>query len=291
MYSVGQKENSRIKYDIREVTKMKKEILQKLQQVELDILKQIHEFCVEYGIKYSLYAGTALGAVRHHGFIPWDDDVDIVMTRDEYTKFVKQWNKVHITGYFMENAETDEECPINHTKIRKEGTVLLSSGEDENQGHHGIWVDIFVFDKVKEGFWGEKVIYYNGIKRVLMTRGNRRNSLDSLSKKFLKRTLSLIPKKIQRKQLQKANKRIQKYNCLTNDFVWVDPSAVQYIKIQFPKELTEQYSEIEFENEKFMIFKDYTTLLRIEYGDYMKLPPEKERVCKHNPVKIQFNER
>lgn len=270
---------------------MKDDILRKLQKVELDILKQIHEFCMMHDIKYSLYAGTALGAVRHKGFIPWDDDVDIVMTRDAYTKFMKQWNQTPINGYFMENTETDGECPINHTKIRKEGTVLLSSGEDENQGHHGIWVDIFVFDKVKEGFWGEKVIYYNGIKRVLMTRGNRRNSSDSLSKKILKRTLSLIPKKIQRKQLQKANKNIQKYNYLKDDFVWVDPSAVQYIKVQFPKELTEQYSEISFENEKFMIFKDYTTLLRIEYGDYMKLPPEAERVCKHNPIKIQFNEK
>lgn len=268
---------------------MKKEILQKLQKVELDILKQIHGFCMVYGIKYSLYAGTALGAVRHQGFIPWDDDVDIVMVRDEYIKFVKQWNETPISGYFMENTETDAECPINHTKIRKDGTVLLSNGEDESQGHHGIWIDIFVFDKVKKGFWGEKVIYYNGVKRVLMTRGNRRNGSDFLIKRTLKSVLSLIPKKTQWKQLQKANKRIQKYNYLTSNFMWVDPSAVQYIKVKFPKELTEEYSEIVFEKEKFLIFKNYTTLLRIEYGDYMKLPSEEERVCKHNPVKIKFN--
>lgn len=268
---------------------MEKENLQKLQKVELDILKQIHEFCIMHDIKYSLYAGTALGAVRHQGFIPWDDDVDIVMIRDEYRKFVKQWNQTPINGYFMENTETDEGCSINHTKIRKDGTVLLSNGEDESQGHHGIWVDIFVFDKVKKGFWGEKVIYYNGIKRVLMTRGNRRNSSDSLAKKTLKRVLSLIPKKIQRKQLQKANERIQKYNYLTDGFVWVDPSAVQYIKVRFPKELTEEYIEIAFENECFLIFKEYAVLLRIEYGDYMRLPSEEERVCKHNPIKIQFD--
>lgn len=269
---------------------MEKENLEKLQKVELDILKQIHEFCVMYDIKYSLYAGTALGAVRHQGFIPWDDDVDIVMTRDEYRKFVKQWNQTPLNGYFMENTETDEECSINHTKIRKDGTVLLSKGEDESQGHHGIWIDIFVFDKVKKGFWGEKVIYYNGVKRVLMTRGNRRNSSDSLAKKILKRVLSLIPKKIQRKQLQKANERVQKYNYLKDDFVWADLSAVQYIKVRFPKELTEEYIKIAFENECFMIFKEYATLLRIEYGDYMRLPSEEERVCKHNPIKIQFNQ-
>lgn len=267
------------------------DILRKLQNVELDILKQIHEFCVLYDIKYSLYAGTALGAVRHKGFIPWDDDVDIVMTRDEYSKFVKRWRKNPIDGYFMENSETDKECPINHTKIRKDGTILLSNGEEESQGHHGIWVDVFVFDKIKKGFWGEKVIYYNGVKRVLMTRGNREITYDSLVKNILKRVLSFMPKQFQMSQLQKSNKNIQKYNYLKDDFVWVDPSAVQYIKVQFPKELTEQYSEILFENEKFMIFKDYTTLLRIEYGDYMKLPPETERVCKHNPIKIQFNEK
>lgn len=269
---------------------MDKEKLQKLQKAELDILKQIHKFCITYDIKYSLYAGTALGAVRHQGFIPWDDDIDIVMTREEYIKFVKQWNQNSIDGYFMENTETDVECSINHTKIRKDGTLLLSKGEDESQGHHGIWVDIFVFDKIKKGFWVEKFIYYNGIKRVLMTRGNRRNKSDSLIKKILKGTLSLIPNEIRRKQLQKANAKIQQYNYLTDDFWWADLSAIQYMKVHFPKELTEEYDQIIFEKENFFIFKNYDILLTTEYGDYMELPPKEERVCKHNPVKVRFDQ-
>lgn len=267
---------------------MEKEVLRKLQLVELDILKQIHRFCLSNEIKYSLYAGTALGAVRHKGFIPWDDDIDIVMTRNEYNKFIKTWNEKPIDGLFMENTETDEKCSINHTKIRKEGTVLLSAGEDKEQGHHGIWIDIFVFDKVKSGFWSEKSIYYNGIKRILLTRGNRRSSTDSIGKKMMKKILSFIPEEIRQKKLKKANCNIQKYNLLENDFMWVDTSAAQYIKLRFPKALTNSYVEILFESEHFLIFKDYDTLLTIEYGEYMKLPALEERICKHSPVQITF---
>lgn len=270
--------------------KMETRVLKKLQTVELDILKQIHRFCERNEIKYSLYAGTALGAVRHEGFIPWDDDVDIVMTRNEYCKFIKAWKQNPIAGFFMENTDTDEKCSINHTKIRKNGTILLSAGEDITQGHHGIWIDIFVFDKVKIGFWSENSIYYNGLKRVLLTRGNRRSSTDNIRKKVIKKILSLVPENIRKNQLKKANHNIQKYDLLEDNFRWSDTSAVQYIKVQFPKELTSSYTKIQFEDNEFLIFEDYDTLLKIEYGDYMKLPPLEEQICKHNPVQILFED-
>lgn len=269
---------------------METEVLKKLQAVELDILKQIHSFCERNDIKYSLYAGTALGAVRHKGFIPWDDDVDIVMTRNEYYKFIKAWKQNPIAGFFMENTDTDKECSINHTKIRKNGTILLSAGEDIEQGHHGIWIDIFVFDKVKIGFWSENLIYYNGMKRILMTRGNRRSSVDNIRKKVIKKVLSLVPENIRKNQLKKANHNIQRYNLLEDNFRWSDTSALQYIKVQFPKELTNSYTKIQFEDNEFLIFEEYDTLLKVEYGDYMKLPPLEEQICKHNPVQILFEE-
>ena len=81
--------------------------LRNLQLTELEILKVVDDFCNKYDIKYSLYAGTALGAVRHKGFIPWDDDVDIVMTRDKFEKFCEMWNKYPVDGYYFQNPNDD----------------------------------------------------------------------------------------------------------------------------------------------------------------------------------------
>ena len=83
---------------------MENNILKQLQKVELEILKDFHDFCIKNNIKYSLYAGTALGAVRHKGFIPWDDDVDVVMTPENYSKFVKCWYDNPINGYYFQRV-------------------------------------------------------------------------------------------------------------------------------------------------------------------------------------------
>lgn len=129
---------------------MEKYVLETLQNTEYEILCAIDLFCKVNGIRYSLYGGTLIGAVRHQGFIPWDDDIDIVMLRDQYTKFCESWKANPISGYYLENYETDFYTQNTHTKIRKNGTVLLSDVEDESIGHHGIWIDIFVMDKVSE---------------------------------------------------------------------------------------------------------------------------------------------
>ena len=127
---------------------METDVLNKLQETEFEILVEIARFCRDNHICYSLYGGTLLGAVRHKGFIPWDDDIDIVMTRDQYTRFCNEWKSKPIAGYYLENFETDKHTQNVHSKVRKDGTVFLSDIENEKIGHHGIWVDIFVMDKV-----------------------------------------------------------------------------------------------------------------------------------------------
>ena len=117
---------------------MNDETLKKLQETELVILRFVDNFCKTYNIKYSLFSGTALGAVRHKGFIPWDDDVDIFMERAEYNKFKKKWEEINPEGYFLQDPETSDE-PINHSKVRKNGTVFVSKGMEENNVNNGIF--------------------------------------------------------------------------------------------------------------------------------------------------------
>lgn len=111
---------------------------------EQEILDVIHQVCTEYGLRYSLAYGTLIGAVRHKGFIPWDDDIDLIMPREDYEKLLAIWNEAAPKGYILQNTRTDPDFTQNFTKIRKDHTTFLQDeSEREKHYHKGIFVDIF----------------------------------------------------------------------------------------------------------------------------------------------------
>lgn len=117
------------------------------QKVMLEILVEIHRICVENDITYWLEAGTLLGAIRHKGFIPWDDDCDVSMPRKDYERFLQIAQEKLPETMFLQTKETDKEYPLPWAKIRKNGTLLIETGETgEEKYHHGIFVDIFPYD-------------------------------------------------------------------------------------------------------------------------------------------------
>ena len=269
---------------------MDNDTLRQLQEVELDILKALNQFCRAHGIKYSLYAGTMLGAVRHGGFIPWDDDIDIAMTREEYTKFCDSINRTPIDGYVFSDLETDEDCSICHGKLGKVGTVFIQDGEIESKGHHEIWVDIFPIDKLAINESEKKETMKLGREQVLLTRANASRSNDRLKKRIVRSALRIIPKRCRYNRIIKNLNKLKRINHeIKDDYEWISMSTLESIeKYRFPKEMMEDYTEIYFEGMPFMSIKDYRGMLTILFGDYMKLPPIEDRVCKHNPVKISF---
>ena len=110
---------------------------------EMEVLDVIDKVCRENGLKYSLAYGSMIGVVRHGGFIPWDDDMDIWMLREDYEKFIGIWENNPVDGYFLLRQETSPEYPQNFAKIRKCNTAFVSAGEENTNYHHGIFVDIF----------------------------------------------------------------------------------------------------------------------------------------------------
>ena len=117
------------------------------QKVMLEILVEIHRICVENNITYWLEAGTLLGAIRHKGFIPGDDDCDISMPRKDYERFLQIAQEKLPETMFLQTKETDKEYPLPWAKIRKNGTLLIETGETgEEKYHHGIFVDIIPYD-------------------------------------------------------------------------------------------------------------------------------------------------
>ena len=267
---------------------MTQDLLAKLQQTELDILIDIHHFCESHAINYSLYGGTLIGAVRHHGFIPWDDDIDIVMTRSEYTKFHNAWSQEPLDGYYLESFESDQYTQNTHTKIRKEGTILLSDIEDESIGHHGVWIDVFIMDKISFDKKKGKKVLDIGRSMILMAKANGTLPGERLIKKIARFLLKIVYPSNRRQKKMLIMLDLLKKNELdvTDDYELCDMCTLEYLGIRFPQETGMDYSTLEFEGYFFKVFSNYDHLLRIMYGDYMELPPVNEQVCKHTPKRI-----
>ena len=269
---------------------MDNKTLHMLQENEYMILTDIDYFCRKRNIKYSLYGGTLIGAVRHGGFIPWDDDIDIVMTRDQYTVFCNEWELHPIQGYYLENFETDPFTQNTHSKIRKDNTILLSNVEDESIGHHGIWIDIFVMDKIsKNTIIGKKVIDA-GRRMILMAKANWNLPGESFLKRTVRNFLKVIyPQNRRKRALSQIAEFLRKNDHdVQDEYNLCDMCTLEYLKIRFPQKTGDSYINLKFGNREFPVFSNYDDILKIMYGDYMRLPPVEEQVCKHNPKKIQF---
>lgn len=147
-------------YTIREMTK---EELRRMQLIQLELLLEVDRICRKYHISYSVEGGTLLGAVRHGGFIPWDDDVDIAMVRSEYRKFCKVCKKeLDQEKYFFQNHDTDPEYRWGYAKVLKNGTSFVRYGQEHMKMRRGVYVEIFLMDGIPEGRIEKK--FYNFLR-------------------------------------------------------------------------------------------------------------------------------
>ena len=267
---------------------MDNSLLKKLQATELEILKVFDKFCTDNDIRYSLYAGTALGAVRHSGFIPWDDDVDVAMTRGEYNRFIEKIRMNPVKGYTMDSPELNPSCAISHAKLMKDGTVLISSDwECEDAENHGIWIDIFPLDKITDKT--KRRIYRIGRKIIFLTRAYGGNKNDGRIKAFIRALACCIPQPIARKKLAGYLHELAMNDRETQtDYQWTVLAAENTFRYAFESEMMNAMRRTEFEGQRFLITDRYDSMLRRLYGDYMTLPPASEQVCKHQPARIAF---
>ena len=269
---------------------MDQELLRKLQLTELNILLAVDSFCKKHKIQYSIYSGTALGAVRHRGFIPWDDDIDIVMVRSEYDRFCRLWQQSAPDGYDLENIETDENCEINHTKIRKLNTVMLRSCDTDDGRPHGIWIDLFAWDKIERSFLRSIPFRYQTAKLFLLTRANGKYENEAAGRRVVRALFRIIPQKRRQNAeirclnwLRKHDSRVQ------TGFQWTSTSSFGGLALRMEPDFPFRLSTIRFEDAELPIFADYDTYLKAGYGDYMQLPPPEQRVCTHELIKVKFD--
>ena len=262
------------------------EHLDKMWEIEQEILDVIHEVCCKYNIKYSLAYGTLIGAVRHKGFIPWDDDIDLMMPRKEYEKFKIAWQKENPKGYILMDYHTHHENTNTFMKIVKDNTTFLQDERAKALNFHkGIFVDIFPGDKLAANAISRKVQYVLVAMFLLFSRGYRSGTkgiIGTIEKLFL-----MIPRRKHYKIRCVLEKLIRHWNEKENTEVFF-AATINDAKKVYPANMFDAFVEVPFNGKNYYAVANYDEMLRITYGDYMKLPPVEERVWRHHPLLIDF---
>ncbi len=262
--------------------------LRQLQLIQLEILKQIDQLCRKYSISYSLYAGTLLGAVRHQGFIPWDDDLDICMSRADYQRFLQAWEEVRPVGYILQNKENSPEFSQSFSKIRKNHTCFLETKWEIGRYHTGIYVDVFPIDRIPEGHLKRRLFQLRCVQYQLLTREYTPPEASMVQKVVAGIILGLSPKKDRPAQRQKLLKKIERFNC-RDELQTVAIETYRSIQTPLPKDFMTVFTDLPFENSTFMCSAAWHEYLTAKFGEYLKLPPEKERTWRHHPLILDFN--
>lgn len=257
-----------------------------LQMVCLDILKEVDRVCEKHNILYWLEGGTMLGAVRHRGFIPWDDDLDIAMFRKDYDRFCEIAPQELKNGYFLQTHETESEYPHHYAKLRKDNTRIDSKPFRKLKVHQGIFVDIFPVDKISENKFFQRVQCWK-LKWwrlwVLFIEQNfcTRTTEFFLIKPFRKTIIRPFSwkKEFFHKQMEKV---VQRYNKKIQEPAWHSSlTAVASMQWVYKKEWHESFIEVPFEDMTAKIPGGYDELLTNAYGDYMTPPPKEKQVPSH----------
>ena len=274
--------------------------LSKVHAVNLNLLKEVDRICRKYKIKYALDAGTLLGAIRHGGFIPWDDDVDIVMTRSNYDKFLKVVRRelpegmtfVEPDSYHNGEAFYDFVSRVMYDKSQKRADSEQMAFYDDKITK--LWVDIFILDALPEGKIAKPVTKLMHCIVYGLALGHRYKITYSDYKGVMKLfvgVLSNIGKLIPFKVTYKIWKRLCVKDAKTKTSLYFYSNyPPNYLYVEMKKEWNDNVKTIKFEDEEFYIPEGWEPCLVQLYGDYMKLPPVEKQVPDHSDMEIQIYE-
>lgn len=263
----------------------KKMNLTQIQSVSLEVLKYVSDICEKLGLRYFLAYGTLIGAVRHHDFIPWDDDIDIHMPRNDYEKLLEYFKNNKHEYIEVLNDDTAKNYPYIITRI-SDNRYRLNVINEKPYGL-GIFIDIYPLDGV--GNDKEKMInIVNNAKRLssLIFLSTRKHFHIGTTKGILKIIIKfpafIFAKIIGSKKLKtKINKYNNLYNYDESKFVSCLTWNGDGIKEVFEKKWFDEYEYMKFNKYQFRVPKYYDEILKKEYGNYMELPKEKDRIPHH----------
>lgn len=265
--------------------------IKELHNILQEILDYVVNVCEENTLRYTLAYGTALGAFRHDGFIPWDDDLDIAMPRDDYNKLREILHSSDNKTYSIQDVYNEKNYYLQYIKVRKNNTIFIEETVDGKYKNNGVWIDIFPLDNVKSpnGFIykkNEKLASYFIFALALKNLKNKYKKDRGVIRYIIDRIICFPSLFLSNKALLKILENI----CINNDenleylacYGEATNAKIMRKDIYFP---TIKHS---FNNKQYDIPGKIEEYLKISYGDdYMKLPPEEKRRT-HKPIKVKF---
>ena len=270
---------------------MDNKTLRRVQLVLLEIAKEVKRVCDENNIKYFLDSGTLLGAVRHSGFIPWDDDLDIGMMREDYNRFCEIAPSCLKHNYFLQTWNNDSNYALPFAKVRKKNTIYLEN-KANNKMINGFYVDIFPYDNAPATN-EEKLMLMkrlSNLERTILMKCHYQpwNEFNRIN---YKKRIGYVPYQLKSVLLSK-DKLISRYM----QFVNRESETAEDIYLQYggkkgyyiKKASFGEGIMLNFEDELFRCPLDYDAYLKSVYGDYMKLPPVDQRENRHQILTIKF---
>ncbi len=261
---------------------MKELSLNECKQILLDILISIDLCCRENNIPYSLHAGSLLGAVRHSGFIPWDDDIDLLMPREALNRFKESY---HDERYELIDEEADQ-WGWSYTSICDKSTIVRFTHDYERIRNHGLWISIFPVDNKpnNQKKWMWQKLEINFLQNLC--RLKRSKWVDTgFSRNIIKSTCRLILAPLSLTYLSKLEKKAR---CRYNNQDTSECYQKLYIYWVFPSSFIKHFLNLDFEGHQFMAISKYHDFLTLMYGDYMKYPPEDQQIPKHDFIAFKI---
>ena len=241
----------------------------------LEIAKYIDSLCRRHGIEYFLAGGTALGAARHGGFIPWDDDIDVFMTPQNYAKFKAVFEADNHNQYVLQEWRTTPDY-LEYAKVRMNGTTFIEEAfADRTDMHHGIFIDIAMLHKVPTNRWAQRWIYCESKFLTLYALSQRNWKPKNKKQALMMGCLKLLPCKWMAKVFYK---NIYSYDDLTDGYQYVDwfiPGG--FARGLFERAWFDESCDIPFEDTCLLGSKYNHEYLTAHYGDYMTPPAEQDR--------------
>lgn len=270
----------------RVLVKMNTISLDEMKKIELDILKDVVNYCNLNNIRYYLAAGTLLGAIRHKSFIPWDDDIDIVMPRPDYTKFIEGYEEFAGKDYVLTYINNNKDHLFTYAKVYDSRTEKMESGISYNANNvGGVDIDIFPLDGVpkemtkSDMFFKQQKIWFILHSLCIQKYTKSKNPLKTIIKYLIQTACKVIGKN---NLIKIINRRAMRYDFESSEFIALSVAPYYGNRERMAKINYLEQVEVQFEDGIFYAPIGYDEHLSKLYGDYMKLPPLEKRVTHHS---------
>jgi lipopolysaccharide cholinephosphotransferase len=250
------------------------EKIRRLQMVELDLLLAVDRLCTKHHLTYYLVGGSALGAARHHGFIPWDDDIDVGMPRPEYQRFLQVCSNELPAGLFLQTRQTDPSFFRHFAVIMNENTAWLEPGYQRVRYHQGVGIDIWPIDGAPSSPILQRM--HAAVIWLSVVSGSLRY-VARYSGRFFKRILALMSLCIPYDFWFGLGEKALRWSKLETAPYWGHICAGDYMRQVVPRECFGRPERLKFEDHDLPVPGQLDAYLKHLYGNYLQQPPMEQR--------------